>query len=230
MFLSRRTTHAEYFDSPECSSDEIRNAYRQLGRVNHLFKFAHPFEFHLPRLLGEERCGRLRLLDLGAGDGSLGRHLERWAQARGWIWRVTDLDLKLALLGPDNNNRRVAATALRLPFRDESFNVVLSCQMAHHLSSDPEIVQHFREAWRVARDALFLSDLHRNVGLYALVWFGTLATGCSKRLRADGLLSVARGFRLADWEAFAREADIREPKISVYLGTRILLRARKCRA
>jgi hypothetical protein len=229
MFLSRRSTQAEYLDAPGRSLAEVAADYSQLGRLNRLFKFSHPFERALSRELGRERCRKLELLDLGAGDGLLGRQLTRWAERRGWTWRVTDLDLNPAALGLSNHNHKVAGSALEMPFADESFDAVISSQMTHHLVTDAEIVQHFREAWRVTRNALILCDLHRNAALYGLVWAGTLLCGCSRSLRSDGLISVERGFRVHEWRALAARAGIRNACVSLYLGTRILLQARKVR-
>ena len=63
----------------------------------------------------------------------------------------------------------VTGSALQLPFADGSFDLVVASQMTHHLT-DEEVVQHWREAWRVTRDAIFICDLHRNAGFYALLW------------------------------------------------------------
>jgi 2-polyprenyl-3-methyl-5-hydroxy-6-metoxy-1,4-benzoquinol methylase len=229
MFLSCRSGQAEYLDAPHRSRLEVASSYRQLGRVNWLFRFAHPFEYFLPHRLGRERCRELELLDLGAGDGALGRHLARWAQRRGWRWRVTDLDVNLLALTLSNHGGKIAGSVLSLPFCDGSFDAVIASQMTHHLANDQQIVEHFREAWRVTRDVLILSDLHRNAALYALVWFGTIVSGCSREMRTDGLVSVKRGFRRHEWRAFAARAGIPSARVSLYLGARILLDARKAR-
>src|SRR6266850_5049419 len=162
MFLSQRATQAEYFDAANRSFTEVADGYRQLARANRIFLFSHPFEFVLPRLLGKERCRSLSLLDMGAGDGSLGIKLARWAARQGWDWRFTNLDLNPHALRLNSHTRNIAGSVLALPFREGSFDAVIASQMTHHLFSNAELIQHFREAWRVTRDALVLSDLHRN--------------------------------------------------------------------
>jgi hypothetical protein len=229
MFFGRRSTQAEYLDTPGRSSAGIAADYRQLGRVNRLFKFSHPFRWVLTRRLEPSRCRELKLLDAGAGDGMLGRDLADWAGQRGWRWHVTNLDLNPAALALNAHQLRVAGSVLELPFADGSFDGVLCSQMTHHLATDDEVAQHFREAWRVTRDILIICDLHRNALLYGLVWAGTLLCGCSARLRADGLISVRRGFRLPEWRAWAARAGIPAARVSLYFGTRVLLQARKPR-
>ncbi|MGN6555715.1 MAG: class I SAM-dependent methyltransferase, partial [Verrucomicrobiota bacterium] len=165
MFLRRRATQAEYFDSLDRPHAEMVEAYASLASVNRLFLFAEPFQRLLPRFLELQNCGSLSILDLGAGDGLLGTSLSEWAAKKhGWKWRFTNLDINLPALRLNEHGQNVAGSALALPFRDNSFDVVIASQMTHHFS-DAEVVQHLREAWRVTRRAIFLSDLHRGPAL-----------------------------------------------------------------
>jgi hypothetical protein len=93
MFFKRRALQAEYFDSPDRSPAEVVRGYAMLNHMNRLFLLTDPYTRYLPKTLGEERCRSLNFLDLGAGDGWLGKQLSRWAAARGWSWRFTNLDL-----------------------------------------------------------------------------------------------------------------------------------------
>ncbi len=229
MFLSERSTQAEYFDSLDRSREEIAQGYEQLGRVNRIFKFSHPFEWLIPRRLEAKQRERLRILDLGAGDGLLGRELRAWAAKRGWDWQVTDLDLNVAALQLNNGNWKVGASVLNLPFADNSFDVVIASQMTHHLDLPEQICRHFREAWRVARELVVFSDLHRNVAMCVLVRVGTLLARCSRELAADGVISIRRGFRVGEWRRWATEAGIPEAQVRLYFGSRILMDARKRR-
>ena len=92
MFLSRRSTQAEYSDAPGLSLEHVTQNYADLGKINRLFAFAEPFQRSMIHWLGREDARSLEILDLGAGDGFLGRTLEAWAQKRNWNWRVTNLD------------------------------------------------------------------------------------------------------------------------------------------
>ncbi len=192
-----------------------------------MFVFAEPFQRLLPKFLGRESCGSLSILDLGAGDGRLGNLLADWAnEKRGWNWRFTNLDINVAALRLNPHDRNVAGSVLALPFRDASFDVVIASQMTHHLS-DEDVVRHLREAWRVARRAIFFSDLHRGPILYGLLWLMFCVRRFPKHFRADGLLSVKRGFLTGELESMATQAGISNARASLYYGTRILLQAKK---
>lgn len=226
MFLRQRSTQAESFDSPSRPMPEVAASYRQLARANHAFFFAHPFVLTLPRLLGPEQCRSLTLLDVGAGDGLLGRRLETWAAKRGWHWAVTNLDASSQALQLNPSGRNVIGSALVLPFPDAHFDVVIASQMTHHLA-DPEVAMHFREAWRVARRAVMVSDLHRNLFLLALVWLGSWPLCFSRAMRQDAVISVRRGFRLDEWRRQAEQAGIPGAQVWLYAATRIMLSAQK---
>ena len=227
MFLRERSTQAESFDAPDRTAAEVAESYNHLARLNRFFFFAHPFVLVLPRLLGHECCQKLSLLDVGAGDGSLGIALNRWAARRGWDWQVTNLDSNPLALQLNPGGRNVTGSALQLPFPDGHFDAVISSQMTHHLKTDQETTAHFRAAWRVARHGVLLSDLHRNRALYFLVWFGMRLLRLPAPLRQDGLISVRRGFRVPEWRALANPAGIPSAKVWLYLGTRLILEARK---
>ncbi|MBC8002544.1 MAG: methyltransferase domain-containing protein [Opitutaceae bacterium] len=227
MFFSARSTQAEYFDAPTRSFQEVCDGYRHLGQVNRFFHFAEPFQRLIPRFLGAVRCQNLTLLDLGAGDGTLGRELSLWAEKRGWQWRFTSLDLNPQALSLNRHHANVAASVTDLPFKDGSFDLVIASQMTHHLDSDTDICRHFAEAWRVARQAVFLNDLHRNPALFGFIWILLHMRPYPRHFREDGLISVKRGFRVGEWRDLARLAGMKKARVWFYFGAKVMLYAPK---
>jgi Methyltransferase domain len=225
MFLSRRAAQAEYFDTERPPAETIE-FYKELGRVNRLFLFAHPFQWFIPRMISPDEVRSLSILDLGAGDGLLGEKLTRWAADRGWAWKVTNLDNRFLALTLSTGTRNVAGSALALPFREASFDFVIASQMTHHFS-DAETQLHLREAWRVTRRAILFSDLHRNPFLYGLLWLLFLVRDHPESLRRDGLLSVRRAWRMRELKRLANLAGISAARIHFYFGSRVLLKAIK---
>src|SRR5664279_2774224 len=134
MFLSQRSTQTEYFDLPGRTEVEIAASFRDLNRVNSLFRFTHPFESALPQWLGRKNCERLKILDVGAGTGLLGEILAQWALKQGWQWHFTNLDANPLALKIGNQPDSVVGSALQLPFADASFDLVVASQMSHHLT------------------------------------------------------------------------------------------------
>lgn len=229
MVFSERTTQPEHFDGDR-TSEEFRAAYEQLARVNRFFAAHDPYTRIMSRWLGCGKCRELSILDVGAGDGSLGRRIERWAGQRGWNWCVTDLDCNHVPLGLNHGSRRIIGSALSLPFRPGSFDVVIASQMTHHFNSDDDVVKHFCEAWRVARRGVFITDMQRSPFLYAVLWLTLPFLRVTGNMRADGLLSVKKSFVVKEWAALAERAGIANAQVSDYYGARIILAAKKCDA
>lgn len=226
VFFRHRSTQAEYFDRPGRADTEAAAEFRELDRLNRFFQPSLPFTMVLPRWLGDGRCSQLEILDIGAGTGWLGRELSEWAAGHGWNWRFTNLDTNEVALRLGIRPGSVNGNALALPFDNASFDLVITSQMTHHLTG-PEIITHWREAARVTRDALFFCDLHRNVGLYAMLWLTTRLLLASHHVREDALISVKRGFRCSEWRSLAAQAELRNARVWVFYGTRIVLQARK---
>ena len=227
MLFRQRATQREHFDDPSRTREEMRHGYAQLARVNTLFRLADPYTRLLSRWLGERDCRQLSILDLGAGDCSLGAEMERWASRRGWAWRVTNLDLNPVPLQWQVARRNVVGSVTALPFAERSFDVVIASQMTHHLDAESDVERHFREAWRVTRLGVFITDMQRNAFLFAAVWLISWVVGLTPAMRADGLLSVRRAWRPAEWRALAARAGLRNAKVSDYFGARVILAARK---
>lgn len=226
--LRERALEPEHFDDPARTPAELADAYRQLARVNRVFRLDDPYTRVLARWLGHEHCARLSILDVGAGDGWLGAQMEEWARREfGWVWRVTNLDLNSVSLRLHGRPRNVVGTVLALPFQDESFDLVIASQMTHHLPDEAAVVQHFREGWRVARRGVFITDMKRSAIFYALLWVAVRALRLSPDMRADGLLSVKRSWKQRELEFLVARAGLGEATVTSYLGTRLIVAARK---
>lgn len=228
MFFRERATQAEYFDSPGRPRAEVVESYQSLASVNRFFLFAEPFQRFIPKLIGLDHCRSLSILDLGAGDGSLGRFLTDWAaRKRNWNWRFTNLDSSSSALSLNPSGRNVAASALALPFQDDSFDLVIASQMTHHLSEDADVIRHLREAWRVARSGICFTDLHRGAFLYCVLSLLFFVRRFPNHFREDALLSVKRGFRTGELRELATQARIDRARVGLYFGTRVILQAKK---
>ena len=146
--------------------------------------------------------GRLRVLDLGAGEGYVG---EAMAQALGADVHLADvLDLNRTSLPHVRYDGRT------LPFEDDAFDVTVLYFVLHH-AEDPERVLH--EALRVTRGRVLVAE-----SVYRGVWDRRLLTFLDRwanRLRSGGRMAAQEGhlhFRTsAEWRrAFERVgADVR---------------------
>jgi SAM-dependent methyltransferase len=212
----------ELLDDLAASPGLVRESLRNIARANWWFGGLAATRFGLSRLLAGAAPPRLRLLDLGAGLGDVSRAVARWLSTRG-----TAVDL-IAL-----ERHPVAARAARegglattlgdgrlLPFRDGAVDVTLVSQVAHHLTPRG-VAALVREAGRVSRLGVVLADLRPS---RPAAWGFRLASrvlGFDRATRADGVLSLERGFTRPALARLLADAGI-DATIAIRPGARIV--------
>lgn len=160
------------------------------------------------------RRGRLRVLDIGAGGGDVTRLIARLLSRDGCDAEVTGLDIDpravrwaAAQDGPPGL-RWVCASASDLVSAGESFDVVISNHMLHHLTSDAlsrMLVDSLR--LRAPGGAVLHGDIARGRTAYALFAAATLPLErtvlAGSFIRSDGLTSIRRSFTARELAAVA---------------------------
>lgn len=201
-------------DAADLSDARYARVIGDLARINALTLAARPtlaFFRRIARLRGASD-GPLRLLDVGFGHGDMLRRIARAAARMGVPVELTGVDL----------NRRSeaaarAATSADLPIRyitgdyrdlaGEGWDMIVSSLVTHHMDDgERRDFLCFMEA--EASAGWLVNDLHRQrlpfVGYPALA---TL-TLVDPIVRRDGQLSIARSFRMSEWQAMLADAQI----------------------
>jgi len=88
---------------------------------------------------------------------------------------------------------------------DASIDVVACHQVAHHFQGDALAV-FVREMHRVARHRVIISDLRRSWVAAAGIWTASFPLRFHPVSRHDGVLSVLRGFTVAELRALVYES------------------------
>jgi len=200
----------ELLDDPAADPSTVRRSLRDIARANRWFGGRWAFRNALDRMLGSPVAGStLTLLDVGTGAGDLPRAAETWAAQRGC--RLTAFGVELhpvaARLALESGLRMLRASGAVLPLRSQSVDVVLVSQVAHHLEA-AELTALLRECDRVARRAVIVSDLRRSLMARAAFWIGSRLLRFDRATRTDGLLSIRRGFSVAELKESLHRADL----------------------
>lgn len=95
----------------------------------------------------DARPGLLRLLEVGTGSGGIAQYFGTHPTARFSVDAVDVIDNRLV----SDAYRYTAVTDTRLPFDDDSFDVVLSNHVIEHVGDEAQQMAHLAELRRVMR-------------------------------------------------------------------------------
>jgi SAM-dependent methyltransferase len=167
----------------------------------------------------------MTLLDIGTGLGDIPAAAAKSA-ARRRIELVTlglELAPALARAAQTRCSSVLAADALALPMADRSVDIITCSQVLHHFDDDTAI-RLLQECTRVARRAVIIGDLRRSWFAVAGLWLSSFVLRFHPVSRHDGVVSILRGYTLAELAALTERATGVAPDVRHALGWRVTAR------
>jgi ubiquinone/menaquinone biosynthesis C-methylase UbiE len=186
----RRVDAPEILDSDACSPAEILAALEQIASVNRNFGGITTSQNLVERAAKATGLRHLSLLEVAAGLGEVPETVRRNLARKQITLEVTLLDVAKSHL--PGGNHSVVGNALRLPFRDNAFDLVSCNLFAHHLNP-AQLQQFLQEGLRVCRHAVLINDLVRHPLHLGLVYI-SYPIMRSRIAWLDGLTSVRRAY------------------------------------
>lgn len=207
----KRKVIAELLDEDLGTQEEVADSLADLRHINNWFGGTSTTVKLLRRIARETGRTELSLLEIGAGLGDVPLEARRVIAKSGINLRVTLLDRLWSHL-PSNGTPAVSGDAMRLPFRDDAFDVVSCSLFAHHF--EPETLPLLaKEAMRVAKRAVLINDLIRSRLHVALVYVG-LPLFASRITWHDAPASVRRAYTLAEMKSLLSSVPSRRVEVS----------------
>ena len=187
---------SEIMDDLSRPDSEFDEAYRELGIINRRLGGIRAIERFLPHK------SNLLMLDVAAGACDVSEALLRRIPAQIVVLDVNPKGLKSA-----RKSWPVTGNALELPFRDNTFDVVMASLFFHHLS-EANCVRVLEKMWRVSRELVLVNDLYRHPVAYWSIRALASAFSKSAMVRHDGPVSVLRAFRPHELLKIAERAGV----------------------
>jgi len=168
---------------------------------------------------------KFSVLEVASGDGYVMQTVVKDLAKNGIQLDVTLLDRAASHLPRNGGRPKVTADALSLPFRDGSFDLVVSSLFLHHLPPDQSI-QFARETLRVCGTAVLVHDLVRHPLHLALAYAG-VPLYRSRITRNDAPASVWQAYTAKEVVSFFRSAGASEVRVQQQYLYRMGVLARK---
>ncbi|MDQ6623025.1 MAG: methyltransferase domain-containing protein [Verrucomicrobiota bacterium] len=203
------TAEPELMDRPDASPAELGAALANLRGLNRHFGSYDLVAQFLARWLTPGQ--HARVLDLATGSADIPRLVADHARRVGATVDIVAVDFQPATI---EEARRLSASypeiecreANVLTFDEEKGFEIVICSLALHHFSDADAVRLLRRCRELSRRCVLVSDLRRGwlarVGVYLL----TALIYRDPMTRADGRVSAARAFTLAELRELATRA------------------------
>ena len=201
-----RIRGVEYLDDPATPDDVRERAMADVARSNALFggraAVAAAVRALLPALPAV-----IHVLDVGTGHAEIAGAVRRQLVDAGRSVHVAGVDLSpsVARSGRRFLDGAIAGSALRLPVRDHSADLVICSQLLHHFAADDARLV-LGELHRASRGWVLVADLRRSRLAAAGFWLASLALGFHPVTRHDGVVSVMRGFTAGELDDLVHDA------------------------
>jgi SAM-dependent methyltransferase len=214
MLTPERIYEEELLDAGAGTDEDVRENLLDLRRINRLLGGTRVVLTALEAMLGQEPSAKLSLLDVGTGSADIPSMVSRWSRARGMAPALaavdlSDRNLRVARrdLGVSPDVELVRADALMLPFAPRSFDFVTASLFLHHFRDD-DVIRLLAGFARIARRAVIVNDLVRNLVPYYFIRMTGPVFAKSFLTRNDGPVSVLRGFTAEELERLGSRAGL----------------------
>ena len=229
--FKQRSYELEHLDKGDYTPEEYEGCIIELQRVNRWLGDTRAMRNSLLKDIAAAQLQSVSVLDVGAGSGELLRVIAEWAMETKRAARLVGLELnersaREIVAGSEQYSQisSVRGDAFRVPFRDRQFDYVICSLFTHHFR-DPQVVNLLQEMLRVARQKIFVIDLHRNVVAYT--FFTTIAKLFlhNRLIREDGALSILRSFTPDEFRTLGDKARLKNVTVEEHFPSRLVLSA-----
>jgi 2-polyprenyl-3-methyl-5-hydroxy-6-metoxy-1,4-benzoquinol methylase len=214
MLTPERIYEEELLDAGAGTDEDVRENLLDLRRINRLLGGTRVVLNALESALDETPADEVSLLDVGTGSADIPSAVAAWSRARGISAVLVAVDLSERNLrvarrdiGISPEVELVRADALSLPFGPRSFDFVTASLFLHHFT-DADVVRLLTGFARLARRAVIVNDLVRNLVPYYFIRLTGPVFARSFLTRNDGPVSVLRGFTASELNRLGERAGL----------------------
>ncbi|NIP99617.1 MAG: methyltransferase domain-containing protein, partial [Nitrospinaceae bacterium] len=225
-----RNLRPELLDLDEAPFEEVRDSLRDVQRVNRYLSGYRVLLHHIRRFFDRHDTGRpFHILDAATGSADQPIAVVRDARERGIPICVTAVDINRKMIRFARHEAReypeirfVQCDVLNLPFRDDSFDVVINSLALHHFSRDHAVAM-LRGFSRLGKRGVIINDLHRSRVAHAAIFILTRLLTRNRLTRYDAPVSVMNAFTPDEMREMAEEAGWQRFEVHRHFPYRIAL-------
>lgn len=210
--LEWRATVPELMDSPESDPRELARTLRLFGLVNRTAaRVRYVLKKNVIRVMQQAPDRQYHLIDLGAGACETAAWLLEYSRKRGLDLRVTACDHDPRVV-QHARDRFGNVPGLTIRQRDiltlddlKPVRFIYANHLMHHMS-DGQLIHLLRYLARFEAATVVVDDLRRSRLAYTVFYIVSALLPYRGFVRHDGLVSIMKGFRRAEFRTLIRTA------------------------
>jgi 2-polyprenyl-3-methyl-5-hydroxy-6-metoxy-1,4-benzoquinol methylase len=214
MNLSQRSYQKEILDRNDIPFEDIARNMQELNFINtHLG--GHSITLTgLKKLLSPQLSfpGELLICEIGCGGGDNLQVITKWCQSKKIPVRTIGIDINpdcIAYASATFSRRGAEwiSSDYRLISFEEKPDIIFNSLFCHHFD-DEQMIEILRWMNQQSRLGFFINDLHRHSLAFHSIKILTQLFSKSYLVKNDAPVSVTRGFRRNELDAFFKRAGI----------------------
>lgn len=224
MNLKKRVYKEELLDGDNIPFADIRQNMQELNTINTLLG-GHAITIEGIKKLADNKSN-ISVCEIGCGGGD---NLAAIAKSTKKIAATfTGIDIKEECISfaqqtrKANEQFKLVTSDYRQVIFEQKPDIIFSSLFCHHFTED-ELVHQLKWMHDNSKIGFFINDLERNAIAYYAIKMLTKFFSKSYLVKNDAPLSVARGFRKAEWENIFNRAGLKNYTIQWKWAFRYLI-------
>ncbi|GEC73784.1 hypothetical protein SAMN05443543_11266 [Flavobacterium flevense] len=216
-----RTQETEIMDDFSLQGEELRSALDQIAKINQFLGGNKLTLEGIKKLLKNTDVSRtIVIADIGCGNGDMLRMLDRYGQKNNINFQLIGIDANAFTI---NHARILSHDFKNIEYRcmdifSEEFTTIhydiVLCTLTLHHFSDEDIINIMTIFNKNTTMGIVINDLHRSKLAYVLFELICFVFNLNKMGRKDGLVSILRGFKKRELEAFSKKINLKNDTIN----------------
>jgi 2-polyprenyl-3-methyl-5-hydroxy-6-metoxy-1,4-benzoquinol methylase len=216
-----RTTETEIMDDFLLEGEELRDALDKIAAINTLLGGNKLTVKAVKRFLDRiDTQKTITIADVGCGNGDMLRLLANYARKRNITLELTGIDanrftIDYAAKLSENypNIHYVCLDIFEEEFERLQYDIILCTLTLHHFKDDA-ILKIMKRFYDNTTTGVIINDLHRSKIAYRLFQVISTIFGLNRMSTEDGLVSILRGFKRQDLEAYSKQLGFKNYNIT----------------
>lgn len=198
-------------DDLNLSGKVLINALDQIANINKWLGGNRVTIDGVKKMMRNRQNGApISIVDIGCGNGDMLREIAEFGRKNEFNFQLLGLDANQATIDYakklSSNFKEISfkkENVFSKEFRSREFDIGLCTLFLHHFEDDEalELIKHLTNS---AKLGLVVNDLHRHRLAYYLFKLVSL-TSKNPMVKSDGLTSIKRAFKRADFETFSEK-------------------------